>query len=1149
MPERDQNKSSSDQSPWSTVTSLFAGIGILAEREDLLNPSAWSSLFKNPEEFIQSNNTSSDTQSDRKELDIIDYINRTFTKMNFSNPNKEKETPAESNPTITSSPTELSQQERQVPTQRQLQETAVIPPAPAQIGQERIKQLLTEKIKEWAPEPAAPAASPASPASLELTAPTPEQSFEDKVKNLTSIFLELKYQKIEEILQSAKDNEEKKIKDLKRFQGAFKLNTSILDEAQLNRAIIHLSSDIADLNLGNNLSTLTNRKFSNPYYGDNEIIEHFRHSDSYLKGILKDDEIDDNHKITAAKLFVEHLADVASSKNTDISKNHKKFVQFYFGKTPEAEVFTEIVASGTEFAKSIETESKKTQPAYKNDGAEGALVPNYFHDFVVKPEVEERDLVISKFNERLSKMSSLLIEKKDANSITKEDANPIFEGTIILCRKNLLTNKFFFETTSPKGAGASPDADAVDKKTAPNASSSNPAKDNSHNEISFANLSDEDIYRRSLYFRYVVDGIMEGKGNDTIKKIAIKFLIEEMSITTQQRFADENKIYNKHIKDITSDSSGNPIKKNDNVSIEKIKTIGKDFLKKIDTRVKDKDSRKILDTFTKTKDPNTNKTTYKRDSKKIDSSSDFAFFTFSDPHIDQTYKIAHKLLMKKDDEKIITDAGEIQKYIKAVQQFQRDAIKEILGQNGVGDLEKTQKIQAIFNLSLTKSASSGLKIKTTKGNLEKIEKILDDQKIEENFDQNKSILTQSYFNGLYNGALSTDDDHDDVTPEKKILGIRAIAQIERVAEHDSSFIDFNKIKQLNGDNANAIASGQAITRAIKKDNFDEKGEVKTNFTWKDTDEIDQAKLKEAYGKYLNKERNREKAEEEAKNKETKPGGRGWGCTIFACFRSRKPKETELTQDQKEKKTELLTLYGITPDTDTLKFKEPQAIAKNNVLYRITKATMDNILILEDDDKKLELLKKLMNLETKSVNDFLDGFAKETDLQVPSSNYTETLNIIESSNSADYFQKFCKAILDSREAGIGDEKKLEALKLFSSEQKNIEIIQTNQAIADENLTDDKIKTKAKDFLKAFSKAAKGTVVYSDSRIDAKMKELQSAAPDPTAGVYPAPAHATQAAAAAAAATTPGPAPAAGAAAVAARRAVSPGPAGADRSPNN
>jgi hypothetical protein len=120
-------------------------------------------------------------------------------------------------------------------------EPAVITTAQSQ--QERIKQKLLAIIAKGAPEPAASPASAASPAPLESPAPTQQKILANKVKNLTAIFLELKYQKIDEILNKSTSAQDK-IQEIKKFQGRFNLDLPITDEDKLDRALSNLSRDI-----------------------------------------------------------------------------------------------------------------------------------------------------------------------------------------------------------------------------------------------------------------------------------------------------------------------------------------------------------------------------------------------------------------------------------------------------------------------------------------------------------------------------------------------------------------------------------------------------------------------------------------------------------------------------------------------------------------------------------------------------------------------------------------------------------------------------------------------------------------------------------------------------------------------------------------
>jgi hypothetical protein len=974
------------------------------------------------------------------------------------------------------------------------QEPAVILTAPAQSEQERIKQLLIKKIEERAPEPAA------SPAPLESTAPTQEEIFANRVKNLTAIFLELKYKKIDEILNESTSAQDK-IQEIKKFQKQFTI-TFPIDVENLDNVLDRLSLEIEKTGLDVQQVDLSSTKYTPDSYNQTELQDYSIDSRHYLDGILQNDTIDAEKRITAAKRFVAHLELVGSSPNLELAKKHKEFVKFHAQQASDGSSKTDnnkIVQRGTEFAKSEQTPSI----SFLDDKGEVSN-PSYFYDSVVKPEVAQREYVVSKFKERLFEMSLLL---ESTSLIDKTTTDKIFKKTSIDYEIDLSTNEITFkdpaaapaaaDAAAPTAAPAASAAPAVAaaagaaKVADPAVADATSAKKDaiaSHPitaNISFNGLSDEDILRLSLYFRFVCDGIMEGNGNDEDREKAIKSLIEEMKITTETRFANQNSSYKNHIHKFTSDQNGRVIISTSNTAeIKALKAIGTKLLRNVEV------------------------------------SKDQTFF-MSDPAMQKIYQDT-KLNLKTpsiDDTSMKTKTKmgneDTRKYIKAVQQFQREKIKEILAQSTGSDSEKIKKIQAILKLSLTYNTdnSSELKIKTTKENLEKIKKLAKVINDTNTFDREKSLLMQSYFSGLYEGALTTAG----VSDEKKILGIKAIAEYEWAADFDPSSIDSKKLKDNNTNaNANAIASGQAITRAIKQHNFDEKGEMK-DFKWQDEDGIiNQKKLAEVYKKSLEKEEEKKKATKSIVSSLLSP--------VFYCFRPGKTKElteegeekeTELTQDQKEKKSKLLNLHTkIEYDANSNKYTEPTLNKKNNILYRTTKAKMDDILSSDETPDKIKLLTALMDLRTDSVNNFSDDFSKNPDLKIPNQNQYNAAPGIRTKNSFNYLQKFCKAILDSKnENGIDDKKKLIALQSFLDEQNNKSLQPINKETADGNPTDDKIKTKAQEFLNAVSKAAREKVVYSDVRIFDKMKELKSTAAAVVIASTPAPAAAAAAAAAA------------------------------------
>jgi hypothetical protein len=372
-----------------------------------------------------------------------------------------------------------------------------------QSKQEEIKQQLTKEIEKDAPAE---------------TETNTQVLLEHKVKNLTAIFLELKYQKIDEILNRSTSAQDK-IQEIKKFQGRFNLDLPITDKNKLDTALYNLSRDIEKEGLNLDQVTSSSTKFTPISYTLTELQYHSIHSKHYLDGILQGDEIDAEKRITASKLFVKQLELVSETQKSAMAGKHKQFVQY---KVEEFSYDTKkIVAAGAEFAKSIEALTSGDKPT-SFLGADGRVLTGsqgheyHFHDSVVKDEVHQRDLVIRKFKERLSSLSSALGSE---TKIDKAKTDKIFDNTKITY--GIVTNKITFKDPKPPVGAAGGGADAAagagggagGQSGDATATAANPLTD-----ISFVGLSNEDIFRRSFYVRYAIEGIMEVAGNDEDKK-------------------------------------------------------------------------------------------------------------------------------------------------------------------------------------------------------------------------------------------------------------------------------------------------------------------------------------------------------------------------------------------------------------------------------------------------------------------------------------------------------------------------------------------------------------------------------------------------------------------------------------------------------
>ena len=1026
-----------------TLTSLANGIGTIANKEKLFDPGAWSEMWHEVTQEKESalgegggeggeggergrEGAAAESPPTKGILETLTNMQSTLMEALFRG--------------------ESSRLEEKKPPST----------PPIQSKQDEIRQLLEAKINEGVPTG---------------VGTTEKEILEHKVKNLYAIFFELKYQRIDEILQkttSTTYTPKDKIDEVKKFQEEFRLDLRIENENELQDTLFLLNRKIEKNNLNIEEANLTTPKFTPSSYDNKDALLHLTHSKHYLDGILKDDGINAEKRIEAAKLFVKQLELISEPGNSGMATVHKQFVKFQAEKV-SGDV-TKIVDEGAKFAKSIEALASGDEPT-SFLGTDGRVLKYqeyqeyHFHDSVVKYEVEQRDVVIRKFTERLSGLSSVL----KSEAIINNKIDEIFDDTKIIYEINPLTKKITFTDPNPPvgavvagvGAGAGADAPAADVAAA-GADTPAVAPANPFTDISFVGLSNEDILRRLLVLKYVTEGIMEAEGKDVDKEKAIAFLIAEMKTTTDPRYSAQNVSYQNRINSMTSDGNGrviilksNPTENSASVikKINSLKDIGKNFLERVKNNPSDS-------------------------------------FLMSDIAMQEIYSEAEKKLKRESTEKTITEPPEINKYLLAVNKFQRDEIREILKKTDVNASQKTEEIEAILKLSLTyDDHSSQLKIKTTRGNLKKIEKLIGNIQDYNTLLRDDSILMQSYFSNLYKGALTTENVDDD----QKILGLRAINIINSVANDDRSFLNFKKIKDQSAKD-NAIASGKAITEAVKAEHFDGNEEIVKNFSWEDTGEIDQKKLKTSHDKYLKKEKAGAGAgagdAEEIKSKGNFLSYLTSFSKCFGCLRSGKPKD--LTEGEKERKTALLKLGDIKSKNGTLTIEEPKDALKNNIFYRITKAIMDDILTNENSKNQLESLKKLMNLKTDSVNNFFDDFSKNSDLKVPTSeSYWRNIGT-GSSYSSNYFHKFCQAILDSENKDeINDNKKLLALKLFLAEQKNGSLQPINKEIADGN-PDKKIQDKVKTFLKEVSKMKEGETVYSDDRIKAKMDELKAAA---------------------------------------------------------
>ena len=953
---------------------------------------------------------------------------------------------------------------------------------PAQSKQDKIKQDLEEKIKESAPKE---------------TGKNKQEIFEHKVKNLSTIFFELKYKKIDEILHTHKSDQEK-IDEVKKFQKEFILDLPINSNDKLERALNHLSSDIANENLSYDTTTLSTKKFIPDSYTQEKLLNHLIHSKHYLGGILEDGQIDDKHKITAAKLFVKQLELVIETDKSDMADMHKKFVQYQADESSGDS--KKIVAKGVEFAKSIEalaSGDKSTSFLDTNGkvltGLEGKEY--HFHDSVVKPEVAERNLVIRKFTERLSNLSEVL---KSETIIDKAKTDEIFENTKITYEINPLTKKITFADPNPPvvagGASAGAPAGGAAATGAAPGAATGVAPANPLTDISFVGLSNEDIFRRSLYLRYATEGIMEAKGKDGDKEKAIESLIAEMKLTTDTRYSTQNVCYNNHIKNMTQDQDGNVL--HDNSTDKKIKevalkSIGAELLK----RVASEKTETVL-----------------MSNLAMEAIYSNAGYNLKAPIIDD------------NSMGIITKMGNenIRIYIKAVQEFQEKEIKKILKNTSGTYAEKKQQIEAVLELSLTyDKASSELKIKTTKGNLEKIETLKANVKDDDKLLRDDSILMQSYFSNLYKGVLETLSVGDD----KNILVLIAINAINSVANDNRSVMDVKKIKKQNTKNSAiatdiaiteavkdaAIALGKAITEAVKADSFDENGNLKTGFFWKDTDTknpaiIDQAKFKTANDKYL------EKAKAEAGDKgDIKSRGVLGSClpSFLRCFGcSRSGKQKELTEKEKRSNFMINEFDRINPGNID---------RANKLIYRFKLTAITDILNnAQPHDDKIKLLGELDRIES-SKDVFIDAFSKNLSFKVPTTKQDLLTNKFDV-NPKNYLEKFCKFVLEGNKT---PEQKIIALGIFIKELDDKNNTQKLNGIIGKNENDTVIKARVDKLLDKVGKKEENIFAH---------EELNPApAPTPAPAPAPTPAPTPAATPAPRAAPTPAPTPAPAAAA--------------------
>ena len=961
-------------------------------------------------------------------------------------------------------------QNEEVPNLRSCVEEKPLTTPPIQSKQEEIKQQLEAKINEGAPT------------GIEAT---PKKIFEHKVKNLYTIFSELKYQKIDEILHNTSKNNQDKIDEVKKFQNKFKLDLPINNNDELERTLNHLNSDIATENLSYDTTTLSTKKFIPDSYTQEKLQNHLMHSKHYLDGILKDDGINAEKRIEAAKLFVKQLELVSEPDNSNMANVHKQFVQYQADESSGDS--KKIVAEGVEFAKSISRDSTTSFL-----GADGKVSnPSHFHNSVVEPEVDQRNLVIRKFTERLSELSSAL---KSEAIIDKAKTNEIFEKTKITYTIDLKTRKITFKDPNPPvvagGAGVGAGAPAADAAAAGAAGADTPAfaPANPFTNISFVGLSNEDIFRRSLYLRYATEGIMEAEGNDADKEKAINFLIHEMKITTQTQFAHQNASYGNHIKINTEFSNS----QEENQKINNLKNIGAELLR----RVANEKTETVL-----------------MSNHAMEVIYANAGLSLKTPIIDDNSMSI----------KTTIGAQDIRKYIKAVQEFQEKEIKEILENTSGAYAEKKQKIEAILNLSLTYDEdSSQLKIKTTRGNLKKIETLKGKVKDDDKHLREDSRLMQSYFSNLYKEALTTENVDDD----QKILGLKAINAINSVANFDRSFMDFKKIKKQNTkDSAIAtdiaitqavkdavIASGKAITQAVKAESFDEKGDLNTDFSWKDASEtdkeiIDQTKLKTSYDKYL-------KSREAGDGEEIKSGSKFWSClsSFSRCFGCSRLEETkELTEEQKRSNFMIKEFEGMnlsTIDRD------------NRLIYRFKLTAITDILnnAQQPHDDKIKLLGELNKIES-SQDKFIAAFSKNLNLKFPSTKQdllTNKFNV----NPKNYLEKFCKFVLESKKT---DEQKIKALDIFIKELNAEANTKTLNGIIGKNENDADIEARVNTLLDKVERKEENIFAHEElNPAPAPAPVIVSALTPPAAAARPTPDPAPAAAAAttpATAATTP------------------------------
>ena len=276
-------------------------------------------------------------------------------------------------------------------------EAELKPPSttPIQNKQEEIKQWLEAKINEGV---------------TTVVDTTEKETFEHKVKNLYTIFSELKYKEIDKILQkttSTSYTPQEKIDEVKKFQENFRMDLRIENENGLQDALILLNTKIKKNSLVIEEVNLTTPKFTPTSYNQTELLNQLIHSKHYLDGILQDAGINAENRITAAKLFVKQLELVSDPSKSGMANMHKQFAQYQAEESSYDP--KKFVAKGVEFAKSIEAESTKASSPTSFLDLHGQVVSErqrYFHNSVVLHEVPQRDLVIRKFTERLSGLSS-----------------------------------------------------------------------------------------------------------------------------------------------------------------------------------------------------------------------------------------------------------------------------------------------------------------------------------------------------------------------------------------------------------------------------------------------------------------------------------------------------------------------------------------------------------------------------------------------------------------------------------------------------------------------------------------------------------------------------------------------------------------------